>query len=460
MQRVKREIPIVRYLMLWCSVIVLVVMSVLLVVINVITNRAVLDRVHWELSWQMRRAANQIVSNDGIPVFSEFFNKNHMEYFYLIVDENGSYLNGFFPQEYLITEPIVPQNDTMRKITMGEEQFYVLDLVDLLEERGDLTGNYALRGIVRVRDVSTIYECVRTISYFSIVGVVLALGMFALVLQKRVSAPLAKMCKAAEQISRDLDFTEKIAYDGHFYELDTLLNAYNHLLERMHEVVLRQEQFNSDVSHELRTPIAVIRAQCELSKEKALKENDSEALEALDVIERQSGKMNQMVEQLLNLSRLEQKRIPCEFEDIDLVFVAESVCEDQEYLCGDKYQFVYDLHSVDIHADVNLIMLVVRNLVSNAVKYSPEGSEIIVRCGIKKDKAFLSVQDQGIGIAKENRKKIFEHFYRTEEARNSEGFGLGLTLALKIVEYHGGTIHVESECGQGSTFTMFLPRAK
>ena len=438
----------------------LVVMSVLLVVINVITNRAVLDRVHWELSWQMRRAANQIVSNDGIPVFSEFFNKNHMEYFYLIVDENGSYLNGFFPQEYLITEPIVPQNDTMRKITMGEEQFYVLDLVDLLEERGDLTGNYALRGIVRVKDVSTIYERVRTISYFSIVGVVLALGMFALVLQKRVAAPLAKMCKAAEQISRDLDFTEKIAYDGHFYELDTLLNAYNYLLERMHEVVLRQEQFNSDVSHELRTPIAVIRAQCELSKEKALKENDSEAMEALDVIERQSGKMNQMVEQLLNLSRLEQKRIPCEFEDIDLVFVAESVCEDQEYLCGDKYKFVYDLHSVDIHADINLIMLVVRNLVSNAVKYSPEGSEIIVRCGIKKDKAFLSVQDQGIGIAKENRKKIFEHFYRTEEARNSEGFGLGLTLALKIVEYHGGTIHVESECGQGSTFTMILPRAK
>lgn len=459
MYRVKREVPIVRYLLMWCSVIVLVVMIVLLVVINVITNRAVLDRVHWELSWQMRRAANQIVSNDGIPVFSEFFNKDHMEYFYLIVDENGSYLNGFFPKEYLITEQIVPQNDTMRKITMGEEEFYVLDLVDLLEERGDLTGNYALRGIVRVRDVSTIYERVRTISYFSIVGVVLALGMFALVLQKRVSAPLAKMCKAAEQISKDLDFSEKIAYDGHFYELDTLLEAYNHLLERMHQVVLRQEQFNSDVSHELRTPIAVIRAQCELSKEKAVKENNNEALEALDVIERQSGKMNQMVEQLLNLSRLEQKRIPCEFEDIDLVFVAESVCEDQEYLCGDKYKFVYDFHSVDIHADINLIMLVVRNLVSNAVKYSPEGSEIVVQCGAKNRLAFLSVQDHGIGIEKENLKKIFEHFYRTEEARNSEGFGLGLTLALKIVEYHGGTIHVESEYGQGSTFTIFLPRA-
>ena len=104
-------------------------------------------------------------------------------------------------------------------------------------------------------------------------------------------------------------------------------------------------------------------------------------------------------------------------------------------------------------------MLVVRNLVSNAVKYSPEGSEIKVCCGIKDHQAFLSVQDHGIGIEKENLKKIFEHFYRTEEARNSEGFGLGLTLALKIVEYHGGTIHVESEYGQGSTFTMFLPRA-
>lgn len=460
MYGIKKEIPIVRYLMVWCSVIVLSMMTVLLIAINVITNRAVLDRVHWELSWQMRRAANQIVNNDGIPVFSEYFLKNHAEYYYLIVDENGSYVNGVFPQEYLITEQVMPENDNMRKISMNDEQFYVLDLMDLLEERGDLTGNYALRGIVRVQDVSTIYERVRMISYFSIVGVALALGVFALVLRKRVSAPLAKMCVAAGQISEDLNFSDKIEYDGHFRELDTLLEAYNHLLHRMEQVVLRQEQFNSDVSHELRTPIAVIRAQCELSREKALKEQDEEALEAISVIERQSGKMNQMVEQLLNLSRLEQKRIPCEYEDIDLVFVAESVCEDQEYLCGDKYHFIYNLHSVEIHADINLMMLVVRNLVSNAVKYSPEGSEIHVNCGEKGEYAFLSVRDQGIGIERENIKKIFEHFYRTEEARNSEGFGLGLTLALKIVEYHGGTIEVESEYGQGSTFTMILPRVK
>lgn len=452
---------LVRYMMYWCSAIVFLVMFFLLVAIHIITNRAMVDRVQMELSWQMRSAAKQIVLNDGFPVFSEHFYTPHKEYYYIIVDENGSYINGKFPEDYDVMQQVDIEDSVLTRVDMKKNSFYILDLKELLVEKENMQGNYVLRGIVHVDNVYTVYQKLKVYSFFSVFGAFAALLLFYLVLRKRISNPMQNMCDAAAKISEDLDFSEKIEYDGTFAELDTLLGAYNHLLKRMEEVVRRQEQFNSDVSHELRTPITVIRAQCQLSKERAMRDQNQKAVEAFEVIERQSGKMNQMVELLLNLSRLEQNRMPFEFEEMDLAFVAESVCEDQEYLHGEDYKFVCNLPSTELVADINLITIVVGNLVSNAVKYSPQGSEIHVSCGIREDgMAYLAVKDFGYGIEKENLKKVFESFYRSEEARTSEGFGLGLTLSLKIAKCHRGRIDVKSVYGKGSTFTLLLPVKK
>ena len=104
------------------------------------------------------------------------------------------------------------------------------------------------------------------------------------------------------------------------------------------------------------------------------------------------------------------------------------------------------------------MMIAIRNLVSNAIKYSPQGSKIEISCGEREEGGvFVRVRDHGRGIAPEKQKKVFEYYYREETSRHSEGFGLGLTLASKIVQKHDGKILLESEEGQGSVFTIELP---
>ena len=101
-------------------------------------------------------------------------------------------------------------------------------------------------------------------------------------------------------------------------------------------------------------------------------------------------------------------------------------------------------------------MIAVRNILSNAVKYSGDGSQIRIRCGTVDGRPYCSAADQGIGIRKENMDQIFNAFYRAEESRSSEGMGLGLSLAKRIMEIHGGEIRVESVPGEGSTFTLYF----
>lgn len=458
MRKVKK-ISVVEYVLLFFLATFLVVMLSMLIFIQVMTTKAEWETVKNDLRTQIIRATRYIEQNDGVVQFSKDFENESEKYSFIILDQDGNYICGQYPAGYDVSEHLTVHG--MDAVRMGNRTYYVMDKKNLLSVHGVGTkGEFVIRGIINKENVSFIFRAIRRFSYVLILITILSMVLCTRILQRKLSKPLIQMCEAANQISEELDFSEKIEYDGYFYELDTLLDAYNRLLTRMDMVVSRQEQFNSDISHELRTPIAVIRAQCQLSKEHAQKRKDMELVSAIEVIERQADKMNHMVEQLLNLSRLEQNKRKLELEEVDLVEIVESVCEDEDYLSGEQYQFCYDLKPCVIKLDINLITMAIRNLVSNAVKYSPIGSEIRIFCGQTDEGAFLSVQDFGCGIEPDKQKKIFESFYRTEEARNSKGFGLGLTLALKIAKCHGGTIEVESEVGKGSIFTLFLPQSK
>lgn len=429
----------------------------MLTFVQIMTRKAEWETVNNDLRAQIIRASKYIEETDGKVHFAKNFEKEHEEYSFLILDKEGNYICGDHPAGYDAARHFAVTD--MESVRMDNESYYVMDKKKILAIRGVGTeGEYIIRGIINKEDVSLIYRTIRRFSYGLILVTIVGLAVCIYILQRKLSKPLIRMCDAADQISEELDFSEKIEYDGYFYELDTLLKAYNRLLARMDMVVSRQEQFNSDISHELRTPIAVIRAQCQVSKERAQQKQDLELLEAIEVIERQSDKMNHMVQQLLKLSRLEQNKMKLELEEVDLIAIVESVCEDEDYLSGEQYQFIYDLKPCVSWVDINLITVAMRNLVSNAIKYSSPGSEIRVSCGTKEGCTCVSIQDFGCGIEKENQKRIFESFYRSEEARNSEGIGLGLTLAMKIAKCHGGTIRVESEVGKGSIFTLLLPQ--
>ncbi len=191
----------------------------------------------------------------------------------------------------------------------------------------------------------------------------------------------------------------------------------------------------------------------------AEKKQDKEAIKSIEVFERQTNRMKNLVDQLLQMTAIDRKGTTFSMEDIDVRDVIESACDDIAYIDTKQITFEYSFQPTIIHANMNLIYIVINNLLSNAVKYSNEGTKIYVSCGEKDGKSYIRIQDEGCGIEKENISKIFESFYREEKDRNAEGFGLGLSQAMKIAEFiWGGGIYVESTKNKGSIFTFFIPK--
>ena len=250
--------------------------------------------------------------------------------------------------------------------------------------------------------------------------------------------------------------SHRMEYTGNLYELELLVDTENKMLDKMETVFLQQERFSSDVAHELRTPIAVVRAQCEYALEK--QRSELELRETLEVIDRQSRKINGMIGQLLELSRLEQRNYKLELEKLSLVEIVESVCDDMEEVNIDKgLTIVRELEEAYVCGDIYLITIAIQNLLQNAKKFSEDGKAIYIKIKQDEENVYISVRDEGKGMTELEKKNVFKRFYKSDESRNSKGFGLGLSLTQKIMEVHGGEICVESQVGAGSEFTLVFP---
>ena len=231
------------------------------------------------------------------------------------------------------------------------------------------------------------------------------------------------------------------------------------MLARLQASFETERQFSSDVSHELRTPIAVIRSQCEFAL--SGQAGEEEKKEALEAVLKQSERMNAIVSQLLLLSRAENGKFVPERESVALNLLCETVCEELESEAEERQvKLTWKTEALQITGDETLLIRMVNNLVSNAIRYNrPGGSvEVLLR---KRDRyAVLTVKDTGIGIKKEDLGQIFNRFYRADRSRSSEGTGLGLSMAEWIARVHGGDIRAESVFGEGSVFTAELPAEK
>lgn len=216
-----------------------------------------------------------------------------------------------------------------------------------------------------------------------------------------------------------------------------------------------QEQFTSDVAHELRTPVAVLLAQCQYVMGNEV--SGEEIREFIEVVHRQSEKMDTLILQLLKLSRLDQDRMEIQYETLDLKEIVQSVCEEWQEKSEESVKFRFDFQEVYSRGDISLISIVILNLITNAVKFSDPGGNVDVIMGKEDAWVYVSVRDYGIGMKPEEIEHIFHRFYKCDKSRNAEGFGLGLPLSKKIAQKHGGDITVESEPGKGSIFTLYLP---
>lgn len=221
-----------------------------------------------------------------------------------------------------------------------------------------------------------------------------------------------------------------------------------------------RDEFLSLVTHEIKNPLTSITGYTEFAEE-AVKKNDQQtAVESLTIVRSEARRILRLAEDLLDASRMTAGRFTVKMGDqVDLPSIARQITNRYATTSGRRIDLKVSGELPPIKGDTIRLSQVVENLVSNAVKYSPEGSPIGVSLDADASRVRLSVSDRGPGIPKQKIPLIFERFYRVEEnGKMVKGTGLGLFISREIVKMHGGSIQVSSKEGEGSTFTVELPR--
>lgn len=221
-----------------------------------------------------------------------------------------------------------------------------------------------------------------------------------------------------------------------------------------------RKEFVANVSHELRTPLTTVKSYTETLIEGAIDDRET-AMEFLDIINSEADRMSFLVRDLLQLSRFDNKQIVFNFSKININdFINENIRQNKIHAENKQQKITYIPFKSDafITADKDRISQVFNNILTNAIKYSPEEAKITVWVHENESFYMISIKDTGMGISKEDIPKIFERFYRVDKARSRAmgGTGLGLAIAKEIMEGLGGKITAESEMGKGTTMTMYF----
>lgn len=232
-----------------------------------------------------------------------------------------------------------------------------------------------------------------------------------------------------------------------------------HDLTRIRQLEIVRRDFVSDVSHELRTPLASLKLITETLQEGAIK--DPIAAETfLTKMDGEVDNLTQLVEELLELSRIEYGRVPLNKNWIKPQSIIASACERmalQAKRAGISLKHKVDISIPDIYADEQRLEQVILNLLHNAIKFTNPGGEVFVSAVKDGNAVTFSIKDSGIGIPPKDLERIFERFYKTDRSRTKQGTGLGLSISRHLVESHNGKIWAESQINIGSTFFFSIP---
>lgn len=280
-----------------------------------------------------------------------------------------------------------------------------------------------------------------------LVGAAMVLGW---ILIGRTLRPVEAIRAQAELITAR-NLTDRLPVGPIPDEVATLAETMNRMLTRLDTAQTAQQRFVADASHELRSPVATLQAALEIA------EHDNRLLnaETIALMGREAERLNELIDGLLLLTRSDSSGLALHLRDVDLDDLARSHGARLRATTGRIVQLVAP--PVRVSGDVEKLDRVLRNLTDNAARHAT--SWVGIRTGGDRTHAFLTVEDDGAGIAEADRAKVFERFVRLDESRNREagGSGLGLAIVAQIVQAHGGTIWVERGARGGAQFTVRLP---
>jgi two-component system, OmpR family, phosphate regulon sensor histidine kinase PhoR len=222
-----------------------------------------------------------------------------------------------------------------------------------------------------------------------------------------------------------------------------------------------RRDFASNVSHELKTPLTIIQTSAETLLDGAIDDPEF-SRRFLERIEEQGGRLQELIEDLLQLARIESREQAFDVTSVPVRLVVESLVEELASLSESRkvlLQIESGHSDINVAADKRAFRTIIENLLSNGLKYTPEGGHVVISWTYDEAHAVISVRDTGVGISRENRKRIFERFFRVDRARTREigGTGLGLSIVKHLAMTFDGEVSVESEVGKGSTFSLRIP---
>lgn len=283
--------------------------------------------------------------------------------------------------------------------------------------------------------------------------------MIGLFVSRMLTNPIRRITGTAKQI-RDGDLSARTNMRGDD-EIDQLGETFDEMATSLEKDLKHERRLTSDVAHELRMPLMAMLATVEAMQD-GVYPTDNEHLET---VASETRRLARLVQQMLDLSRMENHTAPMNIEAVDMVELVRGIVNAQEPLFHERdlrLRFADETQGKMpfIKVDPDMITQCVINLMSNAMRYTPEGGWVIVTVGLDRKHLTISVSDTGIGIAKEDLSRIFGRFWRADasRAREAGGLGVGLAVTKQIVERHHGFISVESELEKGTTFTIHLPR--
>jgi PAS domain S-box-containing protein len=225
------------------------------------------------------------------------------------------------------------------------------------------------------------------------------------------------------------------------------------------EIEKRKDDFISMASHELKTPITSLKGFTQVLQRRFKKLADEESLRFLGIMDTQLSKLTNLINDLLDVSKMQQGKLDYREELFDLDALVQEIVENIHAATSTHLLLIQSRTAVEVYGDRDRIGQVLINLLTNAIKYSPRADTVVIRVAKDQENAIVRVQDFGIGIAAAHHQQIFERFYQVTdpEEKTHPGLGMGLYICAEIIQRHRGHIEVESRKDHGSTFSFTLP---
>ncbi len=349
----------------------------------------------------------------------------------------------------------------------GYSEYTNEDGITMLDAAAPIIINGQVAGVANIvysaEEISAFRSAIKNDIWLITIVVSALVGIIIFLFTNLITKRIVDFTKKIKSMSSDGILDEKLDVRGND-EITHLAVAFNTMSEKVLNLEHRRVEFVSNASHELKTPLSSIK----LMADSILQTPDIDmeyVREFLTDMNNEVDRLNRIVNKLLYITKMDTdaEKLEAGMDMVDLREVLSGIEKNLAPIANrDEISFeVAAQNSVYVMANKDMLWQGIYNIVDNAIKYSNEFGTVCVTLSSDKSNAYITVKDNGVGISADDKEKIFERFYRVDKARSREtgGTGLGLAIALSAIQFHGGTINVESEPNIGSTFTITLPTA-